>query len=288
MNIFKKKTYISIPAHQTDDTAPSVPDGMWVQCGKCKRTIYKSETGRYKICPNCGAGFRLTAPERLELTADAGTFAEFGSDILARNPLDFKDYDKKLEVLYKETGLNAAVVTGCCEIGGVAAVLCIMDTRFIMGSLGSAEGEKLTEAFERALAARLPVIVFAASGGARMQEGIVSLMQMAKVSAAVKRHSDAGLLYVTVLTDPTTGGVAASFAMLGDIILAEPKALIGFAGPRVIEQTVKQKLPEGFQTSEFLLERGFIDKIVRRQEMRDVLAHILKLHEPQGEGGEPI
>ncbi len=198
------------------------------------------------------------------------------------NPLNYPDYENKIQTMKEKTGLNDAVITGICKIGGFDSVLCVMDSTFIMGSMGSVVGEKITRAFEYAAENKLPIVIFTTSGGARMQEGIVSLMQMAKVSAAVAKHSDAGLLYVTVLTDPTTGGVTASFAMLGDIILAEPKTLIGFAGRRVIEQTIKQKLPEEFQTAEFLLEHGFVDKIVERENMKNVLTEILRLHNPKG------
>ena len=196
----------------------------------------------------------------------------------AKNPLNYPNYDEKIQNLKEKTGLNDSVVTGKCQIYGKDCVLCVMDSSFIMGSMGSVVGEKITRAFEYATENELPIIIFTASGGARMQEGIVSLMQMAKVSAAASKHSEAGLLYVTVLTDPTTGGVTASFAMLGDIILAEPNTLIGFAGPRVIEQTIKQKLPEGFQKAEFLLEHGFVDAIIERQNLKKTLSTILKIH----------
>lgn len=294
MNLFKKRKYVPVnsdDSKQQDDNAvssktvqPSIPDGLCVKCNGCGKTVYKKEIGESKICPECGHYFRLNARERIKLIADENTFAEFDITMKAENPLSYPDYEKKLSSLRDKTGLNDAVVTGKCKIGGFDSVLCVMDSTFIMGSMGSVVGEKITRAVEYATKNNLPVVIFTASGGARMQEGIISLMQMAKVSAAVARHSEAGLLYVTVLTDPTTGGVTASFAMLGDIILSEPKALIGFAGRRVIEQTIKQKLPDDFQTAEFLLEHGFVDKIVEREYMKNVLKEILRLHNPKGCG----
>lgn len=220
----------------------------------------------------------MHAYRRIEMIADENSFEEWDMDLQTENPLDYKGYEEKIEKLQEKTGLREAVVTGKATILGQPAVLAVCDGRFMMASMGEIVGEKITRAVERATRQELPVIIFACSGGARMQEGIVSLMQMAKTSAALKRHSDAGLLYISVLTDPTTGGVTASFAMLGDIILAEPKALIGFAGPRVIEQTIGQKLPKGFQRSEFLLEHGFIDQIVERPKMRETLGRILEFH----------
>ncbi len=213
------------------------------------------------------------------MIADEGSFEEWDHDLIAGNPLSFPGYEEKVQSLQEKTNLEEAVVTGKARIDGQDVVLGVCDGRFMMASMGWAVGEKIARAVERATKERLPVILFACSGGARMQEGIVSLMQMAKTSAALKKHSDAGLLYISVLTNPTTGGVTASFGMLGDITLAEPKALIGFAGPRVIEQTIGQKLPEGFQKSEFLLEHGFIDRIVEREEMKDVLSSILSMHQ---------
>ena len=211
------------------------------------------------------------------MTVDEDSFEEWEKDMEFVNPLEFRGYEEKVKSLKEKTGLSEAVVTGKASIEGNPAVIAVCDGRFLMASMGQVVGEKITRAVERATKEQLPVIIFACSGGARMQEGIVSLMQMAKTAAALKRHSDAGLLYVSVLTDPTTGGVTASFAMLGDVILAEPKALIGFAGPRVIEQTIGEKLPKGFQRSEFLLEHGFIDRIVERKETRTVLGNILQL-----------
>ena len=221
----------------------------------------------------------MHAYRRIEMVADEGTFEEWDTGLETKNPLKYKGYPEKLEALKEKTGLSEAVITGKAKINKTETVIGVCDGRFLMASMGEVVGEKIARAVERATREKLPVILFACSGGARMQEGITSLMQMAKTSAALKRHSDAGLLYISVLTDPTTGGVTASFAMLGDIILAEPKALIGFAGPRVIEQTIGQKLPKGFQRSEFLLEHGFIDGIVERQELKETLSRILKLHE---------
>ena len=222
----------------------------------------------------------MHAYRRVEMIADEGSFEEWDKEMAFVNPLDFKGYEEKIRQLKERTNLNEAVVTGKASINGSPVVLGICDGRFMMASMGHIVGEKIARAVERATEEKLPVIIFACSGGARMQEGIVSLMQMAKTSGAVKRHSDAGNLYVTFLTDPTTGGVSASFAMDGDIILAEPGALIGFAGPRVIEQTIRQKLPDGFQRAEFLLEKGFVDDIVERPRQKEYLSHLLELHQP--------
>jgi len=281
LNLFKKKNYIPLKIIPPVAEA-SVPDGLWIKCPACARTIYAKQMDALKLCTLCGAGFRLSARERINITVDDGSFVETDKGLLTKNPLAYPGYEAKIAALTEKTGLNEAVATGRCCLGGFDTVLCVMDTGFIMASMGSVVGEKITRAFEYAAENKLPVIIFAASGGARMQEGIISLMQMAKTSAAAKRHSEKGLLYVTVLTDPTTGGVTASFAMLGDIILAEPRAVIGFAGRRVIEQTIKQRLPEDFQTAEFMLEHGFIDKIVTRENMRKTLIHILRLHEKGG------
>ena len=262
---------------------PEVPTGLLRKCNKCGAAIIAEDVKNgYYICPKCHGYFRVHAYRRIEMIADEGTFEEWDKEMDFANPLDFKGYEEKIESLKERTHLNEAIVTGRVEIGGHPAVVGVCDGRFMMASMGRIVGEKIARAVERATEEKLPVILFTCSGGARMQEGIVSLMQMAKTSAALKKHSDAGLLYVTVLTDPTTGGVTASFAMLGDIILAEPKALIGFAGPRVIEQTIGQKLPKGFQRSEFLLDHGFVDRIVEREEMKDVLAQILDMHSAGG------
>lgn len=276
-NMFKKtsrKSYISLK-----ESRPEVPEGLLRKCNKCGAAIIADDVKNgFYICPKCRGYFRVHAYRRIDLIADAGSFEEWDRGMTAKNPLDFKGYEEKIKALQEKTNLEEAIVTGKVEIDGNPAVIGVCDGRFLMASMGEAVGEKIARAVERATKEKLPVIIFACSGGARMQEGIVSLMQMAKTSAALKRHSDAGQLYISVLTDPTTGGVTASFAMLGDIILAEPNALIGFAGPRVIEQTIGEKLPKGFQRSEFLLEHGFIDIIVEREDMKKELAHILRLH----------
>lgn len=270
-------------AQEPAGVAPGVPDGLLRKCNACRAAVFVDEVKEnHYICPRCQNYFRVPAYCRIEMITDEGSFEEWDTGIEAQNPLCYKGYPDKVKSLQEKTGMDEAVVTGRARIGGIPAVIGVCDGRFLMASMGEVVGEKITRAVERATEERLPVILFACSGGARMQEGIVSLMQMAKTSAALKRHSDAELLYISVLTDPTTGGVTASFAMLGDIILAEPGALIGFAGPRVIEQTIGQKLPKGFQRSEFLLEHGFLDGIVERGKMRDTLAGILKLHENAG------
>lgn len=283
-NMFKKtkRSAFARNEQKSGKEQPEVPKGLLKKCPKCGGAIMTDEVENgYYICPKCGGYFHMPAMRRLELVADAGTFEEWDTDLTVENPMDYKGYPEKIAALKEKTGLDEAIVTGCAEIDGCRTVLGICDGRFLMASMGEAVGEKIARAVERATKERLPVILFACSGGARMQEGIVSLMQMAKTSAALKRHSDAGLFYISVFTDPTTGGVTASFAMLGDIILAEPGALIGFAGPRVIEQTIRQKLPKGFQRSEFLLEHGFLDGIVKREELKETLARLLKLHEKE-------
>lgn len=275
-NMFKKnrKSYIPLKSER-----PEVPEGLLKKCNKCGAAILTEEVkSAGYICPKCQGYFRVHAYERIRMTVDEDSFEEWEKDMEFVNPLEFRGYEEKVKSLKEKTGLSEAVVTGKSSIEGNPAVIAVCDGRFLMASMGQVVGEKITRAVERATKEQLPVIIFACSGGARMQEGIVSLMQMAKTAAALKRHSDAGLLYVSVLTDPTTGGVTASFAMLGDVILAEPKALIGFAGPRVIEQTIGERLPKGFQRSEFLLEHGFIDRIVERKEMRTVLENILQMH----------
>ena len=243
--------------------------------------LYKEDVkaNRY-ICYKCGKYFRLTTKKRLQMVADKGSYEKWDEGLENENPLDYPDYLEKIESLKERCKIDEAVTCGKCTIHGEEAVVCVCDGRFLMGSMGYVVGEKITRAVERATKERLPVIIFTCSGGARMQEGMVSLMQMAKTSAALKRHSEAGLLYISVLTDPTTGGVTASFAMLGDIILAEPGALVGFAGPRVIEQTIRQKLPEGFQRAEFLVEHGLIDGIVEREDLKDTLAKLIVMHRP--------
>lgn len=264
---------------------PEVPDGLMKRCNKCQKGVFTDDViGNDYICPKCGGYLRLPADKRIEMIADADSFEEWDQGLACPNPLHMKAYPGKVRELQEKTGLDEAVVSGSCTIGGTKAVLMVMDGRFLMGSLGMVCGEKITRGIERATKKRLPVILFCCSGGARMQEGTSALMQMAKTSAALKRHSDAGLLYISVLTDPTTGGVTASFASLGDMILAEPDALIGFAGPRVIEQTIGKKLPKGFQRAESLLSHGFVDRIVGRKEMRGELCRLLKLHETCGKG----
>ena len=264
---------------QDEEKKPQVPEGLLCKCSKCGGTLLVEDVRRsYYVCPKCKGYFRVKAYERIRRLADEGSFAELDKELIGGNPMEFEGYEEKLAATRLKSRINEAVVTGKCRINGCETVIGVMDGRFLMASMGAAVGEKITRAVERATEEKLPVILFTCSGGARMQEGITSLMQMAKTSAALKRHSDAGLLYVSVLTDPTTGGVTASFAMEGDIILAEPGALIGFAGPRVIEQTIRQKLPKGFQKSEFLLEHGFVDRIVERDELKQVLGDILRLH----------
>ena len=266
-------------SHEAEGT-PSVPEGLWVKCPKCGELLYKEDVvNHYYICPKCNGYFRIKAKTRIKMVADKGSFTEWCTGLANSNPLDYPEYEEKIAQVQAKTHLEEAVRIGEAKIDGQRVVLGVCDARFLMGSMGHVVGEKITQSFERATQERLPVILFCCSGGARMQEGIISLMQMAKTSAAIKRHSEAGLLYIPVLTDPTTGGVTASFAMLGDIILAEPGALIGFAGPRVIAQTIGQKLPEGFQRSEFLVEHGIIDGIVRRENLKQTLSNLVKLHQ---------
>lgn len=268
---------------------PYIPEELWIKCPVCKNAILSSDLmENNKVCTRCGYHFRLPARQRIELTADEDSFAEMDADMMSSNRIGFPDYEKKLRNAKISSGENESVITGSCKICGESAVVAVMNSQFMMGSMGTVTGEKITRAFEYATKKRLPVIVFTVSGGARMQEGILSLMQMAKTSGAVKRHSDAGLLYITVLTDPTTGGVTASFAMEGDIILSEPRALIGFAGPRVIEQTIRQKLPKDFQSAEFLLDKGFIDAVVQRKDMKSTLAKLIRLHKENDEGGADL
>lgn len=256
--------------------------GKWLKCSNCKEILYKEDVkDNYSVCPNCGKHFRISARRRIKQIIDDGTFEELDEDMQTSDMLNFEGYKDKIKLLQEKTKIQEAIKTGIGEINGEKVAIGVMDSNFFMGSMGSVVGEKICRLVERAIQYKLPVILFCVSGGARMQEGMISLMQMAKTSAAIAKLGEAGLLYISVLTDPTTGGVTASFASLGDIILAEPGALIGFAGPRVIEQTIKQKLPDGFQSAEFLLEHGFIDKIVNRKEMKETLYKILKLHKVQ-------
>ena len=279
-SIFKKTPVIKPEVKETaSQIKPEVPEGLLKRCNKCGKGIFTED---YKknlyICPKCGGYLRMPAQKRIEFLTEADSFEEWDTGLSTENPLHMIGYPDKIKALQDKTKLDEAVITGKARIGENEVALMVMDGRFLMASMGEVVGEKIARGVERATKEKLPVIIFTCSGGARMQEGMTSLMQMAKTSAALKRHSDAGLLYITVLTDPTTGGVTASFAMLGDIILAEPKALIGFAGPRVIEQTIHKKLPKGFQRSEFLLKHGFIDKIVERKDMKVVLEQILTMH----------
>ncbi len=264
-------------------TKIDIPVGKWAKCEKCKEIIYK-ETLRenLSVCPNCGHYFRMHINKRIQSIIDEDTYKKFDINIETNNPLELEEYPKKLKSLREKTGIQEAVSAGTGKINGEEVVICVMDSGFLMASMGVVVGEKITYAVEQAIQRKLPLIIFAASGGARMQEGIISLMQMAKTTSALTKLDKAGLLYISVLTDPTYGGVTASFASLGDIVLAEPGAMIGFAGKRVIEQTIGEQLPEGFQTSEFLLEHGFIDKIVERKDLKDTLSKLISFHK----GGE--
>lgn len=283
--MFKKTTYISIQRsrelkkEKKVASADNVPEGLWMKCGNCGDAVYTEDVEKNNhVCPKCGYNFRIGAPQRIEMVVDENSFIEWDNELETTNPLNFPGYKEKLKAVKKKTEISEAVITGEATIHGQRVAMGVCDSRFLMGSMGEVVGEKIVRMVEKATENELPVIMFCCSGGARMQEGIVSLMQMAKTSQAIKRHNDKGLLYVSVLTDPTTGGVTASFAMLGDIILAEPGALIGFAGPRVIEQTIGQKLPEGFQRAEFLLQKGLIDGIVKRRDLRETLSEIVRMH----------
>lgn len=280
-DLFKtKQRYVTVrPASIKRD----IPDGLWTKCKKCGQLVYNRElVANLKVCHKCGYHFPLSAQERIALTLDEGSFTEQDFDLVSSDPLEFPGYPAKIEADMKSTGLTEAVVTGQGTIGGFPVCLGVMDFRFRGASMGSVVGEKVTRLLERAIELRVPVVIFASSGGARMHEGILSLMQMAKTSAAVSKLNEAGILYISILTDPTTGGVFASFASLGDIILAEPGAQIRFAGARVIEETLRQKLPPGFATAEFVMSHGFIDRIVERKDMRKTLIEILALHDMRG------
>lgn len=284
MNPFKKKTYVETHPHRQPQMKfkNKIPDNLFIQCPHCKRGFYYRNFGAFRVCPDCGYGLRLKAKERLEmLTAD---YAAWDEDLSSDDPLHFPDYPKKLQKAQAATGLNDSVWTGRARIEGADVALGIMDPTFIMGSLGTITGEKITRLFEQAIALKLPVVLLTASGGARMQEGVPALMQMAKISQAVAKHSAAGLFYLTVLTDPTTGGVTASFAMEGDMIIAEPHTLVGFAGRRVIEQTINKELPPDFQSGEQLQKNGFVDQIVPRKALGSFIAKVVRLN--QREWGE--
>jgi acetyl-CoA carboxylase carboxyl transferase subunit beta len=270
---------------KSDRRKVTVPEGLWIKCNNCGEIIYSKEIDRnLKVCPKCEYHFRITAKERIDLLVDPGTFKEFDSQIHSEDPLQFKDsqkYRDRIKAAVKKTGLSDAVISGTCTLDGVPVVLTVFDFFFMGGSMGSVVGEKITRAIEKAVDNRCGMVIISSSGGARMQEGALSLMQMAKTSAALARLRRERLPFISVLTDPTTGGVTASFAMLGDVNLAEPKALIGFAGPRVIEQTIRQELPEGFQRSEFVLEHGMIDRIVNRKELKKTLVTLLRAFSAQ-------
>ena len=280
MGLFRKRSYITINRTKVDlseqSELPTVPDGKWVKCPSCDKIVYKEDLGSLKVCPHCDAHFRINAAERLAIAVD--TFQELFEDEKPKVDVAFPGYEAKLEKASKVAKENEAVTVGVATIGEESFICCVMNSFFMMGSMGQVVGEKITKAFQEGIKRQLPVVIFTASGGARMQEGIFSLMQMAKISGAVEEHHQAGLFYLTVLTDPTTGGVTASFAMQGDIILAEPKAIVGFAGKRVVEQTMNQKLPDDFQQAETVLEQGFIDAVVHRKEMKKMIHRLLVLH----------
>ncbi|MGN1423084.1 MAG: acetyl-CoA carboxylase, carboxyltransferase subunit beta [Oscillospiraceae bacterium] len=280
-DLFKvvKARFVDEQPAQTAEKDVEIPQDLLFKCPRCGGVVYNEEFVRaMKVCPKCGYHARLTWKERLDLTADKGSFREFDADMKSLNPIGFPKYEEKVAKMQQQCDMNDAIVTGECTIRGYRCVIGIMDSHFMMASMGSVVGEKITRAFEYATEHKLPVVMFTASGGARMQEGIISLMQMAKTSGAVKLHSDAGGLYIAVMTDPTTGGVTASFASLGDVIIAEPKVLIGFAGRRVIQDTIRQRLPDDFQSAEFQQNCGFADMIVERGMMRKRISNILKLH----------
>lgn len=281
IQIFKRKKFGLFDSDDMLDVQEpkKVEEDTYKECDSCKQSFLTSEIkNNYYICPGCGYHFNISAKRRLKLLVDRGSFRQFKYPEIVENPLDFPEYDEKLRAQREKTGLDEALIAGVAKVEDRELVVCVLTSRFLMGSMGVAVGERVAYAVECAEKLKLPLLIFSASGGARMQEGIMSLMQMAKTSAAIEHFNQSGGLFISYLTHPTTGGVSASFAFLGDIMLAEPKALIGFAGPRVIEQTIRQKLPEGFQRSEFLLEHGFIDRIVPRSEMRSCISRLLKLH----------
>ena len=277
--VIDKIKKVTVTDTKANTKASDMMVGKWIKCDNCKEILYKEDVrANYSVCPNCGKHFRLSSRRRIAQIIDEGTFEELNADLHTTDPIKFEGYLQKIKSLEEKTKIKEAVRTGIGKINGISVAIGVMDANFMMGSMGEVVGEKITRLIETAIEKHLPVILFCASGGARMQEGMVSLMQMAKTSAALSKLNKAGLLYISIFTDPTTGGVTASFASLGDVILAEPGALIGFAGPRVIEQTINQKLPEGFQRAEFLLEHGFVDRIVERKDMKNELCKILKLH----------
>ena len=280
-NLFRKQEYITVSSKPLDDKefTPNIPNGKWVNCKKCKSIIYLEDLENdYHVCPTCNYHFNISSDERVKQIFDEGSFVPMFEEIEATNPLDFPRYEEKLNKVKEKSNLSEGVLCGTGKIDSKKVAAAIMDSKFLMGSMGCAVGERITRTVEYATANKLPLIIFTASGGARMQEGILSLMQMAKTSAAIAKHDVAGLLYVSVITNPTTGGVTASFAMLGDVIIAEPGATLGFAGRRVIENTINQKLPDDFQSAEFMLEKGFVDDIVSRKNLKDYLSKLLRLH----------
>lgn len=280
-----KPKYVTVHQPSTDDRR-EIPDGLWVKCEECGNLLFNKELERsLMVCPKCGYHYRVSARFRIANLVDEDSFEEFDADLIPGDPLGFPAYPEKTRAAQEKTGLKEAVITGRCRIKGIPVILGVMEFGFIGGSMGSVVGEKITRAAERAIETKLPLIIISTSGGARMQEGILSLMQMAKTSAAIGRLDEAGGLYISVLANPCTAGVMASFASLGDIIIAEPKALVAFAGPRVIEQTVREKLPPGSHRSEFVMEHGFVDLIVDRRELRDTLAKLLHFHGRTAVGG---
>ena len=277
--VIDKIRKVNVTENSVNSKASDMMVGKWIKCDNCKEILYKDDVkNNLSVCPNCGKHFRLSARRRIDQVIDKDTFIEIDENLHTTNPIKFEGYTQKIDLLEEKTKIKEAIKIGTGKIHNIDVAIGVMDGNFLMGSMGEVVGEKIVHLVDLAIEKRLPVIIFCVSGGARMQEGMISLMQMAKTSSALAKLEKAGLLYISVLTDPTTGGVTASFASLGDIILAEPGALIGFAGPRVIEQTIKEKLPEGFQRAEFLLEHGFIDRIVERKNMREELYKILKIH----------
>ena len=273
----RKDQFVGKVSQDTDEG-----DGLWVKCSECSQVAYRKDLiSNFNVCSNCGHHNRINSDERINIIADKSSFKEFDSSLSPTDPLGFKDrrsYADRIKESQAGTGLRDGVLTGICSVNSMPLALAVMDFRFMGGSMGSVVGEKITRIIEKATLENYPILIVCASGGARMQEGMLSLMQMAKISGALKKHKEKNLLYMPLLTHPTTGGVTASFAMLGDLILAEPKALIGFAGRRVIEQTLREKLPDNFQTAEYLLEHGFVDVIVKRKDLKDTLTKILKIH----------